>query len=181
MIDMAAENFTFVEVFMDITKLSARFCVRRLTPDDAPIVYTLCRENTLYYRYCPPFVTEQSIIADMAALPPRKTLDDKYYLGFFDREKLIAVLDLIAAFPDEKTAFIGFFMTDISVQHAGIGSGIIRELCAALPAAGFTAVRLGWVKGNPQAEAFWHKNGFTETGVTYDTDQYTVIIARRNL
>ena len=56
---MAAENFTFVEVFMDITKLSARFCVRRLTPDDAPVVYTLCRENTLYYRYCPPFVTEQ--------------------------------------------------------------------------------------------------------------------------
>ena len=118
---------------MDITSLSARYSVRRLTPDDAPVVYALCRENTLYYRYCPPFVTEQSIIADMAALPPRKTLDDKYFLGFFDGEKLIAVLDLITAFPDEKTAFIGFFMTDVSVQHAGVGSGIIRELCAALP------------------------------------------------
>ena len=42
---------------MDITALSARYRVRRLTPDDAPLVYALCRENALYYQYCPPFVT----------------------------------------------------------------------------------------------------------------------------
>ena len=166
---------------MDITALSARYRVRRLTPDDAPLVYALCRENTLYYQYCPPFVTEEGIIGDMAALPPRKTLSDKYYVGYFDGEKLVAVMDLIVSFPDESTAFIGFFMTDVSVQHAGIGSGIIDELCAFLPAAGYQSVRLGWVKGNPQAESFWHKNGFTETGVTYDTDHYTVVVAQRNL
>ncbi|MBQ1581821.1 MAG: DUF4924 family protein [Prevotella sp.] len=51
---------------MDITALSARYRVRRLTPDDAPLVYALCRENTLYYQYCPPFVTEEGIIGDMA-------------------------------------------------------------------------------------------------------------------
>ena len=82
---------------------------------------------------------------------------------------------------DEKTAFIGFFMTDISVQNAGIGSGIISELCSYLPKAGYTSIRLGWVKGNPQAEHFWHKNGFTETEVTYDTDRYTVVVASRDL
>ena len=166
---------------MDITALSARYGVRRLTPDDAPVVYALCRENSLYYQHCPPFVTEQSIINDMSALPPRKTLSDKYYIGYFDGEKLIAVMDLILSFPDEATAFIGFFMTDISVQRAGVGSGIIDELCAALPAFGYKSVRLGWVNGNPQAESFWHKNGFTETGVTYDTDHYTVVVAQRNL
>ena len=166
---------------MDITALSARYSVRRLTPDDAQVVYALCRENSLYYQHCPPFVTEQSIINDMSALPPRKTLSDKYYVGYFDGEKLIAVMDLILSFPDEATSFIGFFMTDVSVQGTGVGSGIIDELCSALPAAGYKSIRLGWVKGNPQAESFWHKNGFTETGVTYDTDSYTVVVAQLNL
>ncbi|MCI8847954.1 MAG: GNAT family N-acetyltransferase, partial [Oscillibacter sp.] len=30
-------------------------------------------------------------------------------------------------------------------------------------------------------EHFWHKNGFRETGVTYDTENYTVIVAQRGL
>ena len=46
---------------------------------------------------------------------------------------------------------------------------------------GYKEIRLGWVKGNPQAEHFWHKNGFTETGRTCDTEQYKVIVARRAL
>lgn len=37
------------------------------------------------------------------------------------------------------------------------------------------------VKGNPQAEHFWRKNGFTATGVTYNTDHYTVVVAERKL
>ena len=166
---------------MDITKFSGVFCVRRLGEGDLPAILSLCSRNNLYYQYCPPFVTEQGIISDMKALPPKKTLSDKYYLGYFNGEKLIAVMDLITAFPNEKTAFIGFFMTDVSVQNAGIGSRIIGELCSYLPAIGYSSIRLGWVKGNPQAEHFWHKNGFTETGVTYDTDKYTVVVAGREL
>lgn len=166
---------------MDIAAFSARYQVRRLDRRDVPAVLALCRQNSLYYRHCPPPVTEERILHDMEALPPRKMPADKYYLGYFDGDRLIAVMDFIASFPDEKTAFIGFFMTDVSVQNAGVGSGIIGELCACLPRAGFTAVRLGWVRGNQQSEHFWHKNGFTETGVTYDTDGYTVIVARRNL
>ena len=46
---------------------------------------------------------------DMSVLPPNKEMCDKYYLGFYDGEKLIAVMDFIMAYPDELTAFIGFF------------------------------------------------------------------------
>ena len=110
-----------------------------------------------------------------------KEMCDKYYLGFYDGEKLIAVMDFIMAYPDELTAFIGFFMTDVSIQNTGTGSKIINDLCAYLFRIGMANVRLGWVKGNPQAEHFWHKNGFRETGVTYDTENYTVIVAQRGL
>ena len=166
---------------MDITKFSNQFQVRRLDQNDIEAVFALCSRNSLYYHYCPPSVTRQSIIEDMKALPPDKDLADKYYLGYFSGKKLIAVMDFIASFPEETTAFIGFFMTDVSVQKKGIGSSIIDELCACLPDAGFIRIRLGWVKGNPQAEHFWHKNGFAETGVTYESNGYTVVAAQRKL
>ena len=166
---------------MNIAELSSRYSVRRLDRADAGIVLSLCAKNGLFYRYCPPGPSEESVIRDMQALPPKKDISDKYFLGYFRDGALIAVLDLIAAYPDEKTAFIGFFMTDTSVQNKGTGSGMIGELCAFLRRNGFSRVRLGWVKGNPQSEHFWHKCGFTETGGEYRTDAYTVIAAQKEL
>lgn len=166
---------------IDIQSFSGQYIVRRVEKKDLPDVYALCSKNSLYYKYCPPTVTEQSIIDDMNALPTNKSIHDKYYLGYFDSDKLIAVMDLIMAYPDEKTAFIGFFMTDISVQNCGIGSKIIDELCSYLKTLALSGVQLGWVKENPQAEHFWHKNKFKETGISYDTDNYTVIVGHRVL
>ncbi|MBR3642335.1 MAG: GNAT family N-acetyltransferase [Parasporobacterium sp.] len=166
---------------MNVSGFSGKYAVKLLSEADIPAIYALCKENSLYYRYCPPFVSELSIAGDMKALPPGKTEHDKFYTGYYDRGRLIAVMDIIRAYPDEKTVFIGFFMTDAALHNKGIGISIIEELCVFLYDTGFTAVRLGWVKGNPQAEHFWHKNGFKETGITYDTDEYTVIVAQRNL
>lgn len=168
-------------VIMDITLFSNQYNVRRLHEADVSDIYLLCRENSLYYRYCPPLVTKQSILEDMKALPPNKEMADKYYIGYYRGEELIAVMDFIRAYPDEQTAFIGFFMTAASIQNTGVGSSMIDELCCYLKDIGLSCVRLGWVKGNPQAEHFWHKNGFTETGISYDTDNYTVIVAQRVL
>ena len=166
---------------MDVSLFSSRYSVRHLDQRDVPDILALCRENTLFYQHCPPFVTAQKILDDMKALPPRKEMRDKHYIGYYDANRLIAVMDFIMAYPDDKAAFIGFFMTEVSVQNTGLGSGIISELCHYLSQIGITRVCLGWVKGNPQSEHFWHKNGFTETGFTYDRDGYTVIIAQRFL
>ncbi len=166
---------------MDVSRFSNRYLVRRVGENDIEEIYALCGGNELYYKFCPPFVTRQSIADDMKALPPNKEAFDKYYLGYYDGDKLIAVMDFIMGFPDEKTAFIGFFMTDASVQNTGIGSRIIRDLCSCLRDNGLARIRLGWVKGNPQAGHFWRKNGFAETGETYGTDNYTVVAAQRVL
>lgn len=160
---------------------SKTYTVRRITADDIPQVVEVCKENTEFYKHCPPFVTEETVKKDMEALPDRKTMEDKYYVGFYEHEDLIAVVDLIDAFPDKETAFIGFFMTAVPTQGKGIGTQIVLELRQYLKSRGYKHIRLGWVKGNPQSEGFWHKNGFVETGVTYDTCGYTVIVAQRDL
>ncbi len=166
---------------MDYSSLSGTYEVRRLTEADVPAVLALCRGNPLFYRHCPPAPAVETIRADMAALPPRKESKDKYYLGFFDGEALAAVLDLIVGFPTPEAAFWGFFMLDRSRQGRSEGSRLVSELCASLAGMGFREVRLGWVRGNPQAEHFWKKNGFRENGAQYETNGYTVICASRGL
>lgn len=59
-----------------------KYQVRTLDRNDVDIIYDMSRKNEIYYQYHPPFVTKESIIADMKALPPGKSCGDKYYIGF---------------------------------------------------------------------------------------------------
>ena len=145
---------------MNISDLSSEYEVRKLTEDDVDIVYQLSLGNPMYFEYCLPAVTKESIIQDMNALPPRTTKKQKYYVGYFKDEKLIAVLDLIDGYPKKDVVFIGFFMIDVSVQKNGVGSAIVNELIDYLTTLKYKEVRLGWINGNLQAEHFWIKNGF---------------------
>ena len=90
---------------------SQKYAVRPLTAGDVDKILALCAENEQFYRYHPPLATRESVLEDMTALPPGKCAADKHYLGFFDRETLVAVLDLIERYPQDDTAYIGFFMT----------------------------------------------------------------------
>ena len=166
---------------MEISALSKTFSVKRLCDRDADTVLELCRGNPQYYRFCPPAVTRESVLADMSALPPRTGPKDKFYLGFFDKDKLAAVMDLILNYPNDKTAFIGFFMMRREEQGKGLGSKIVSECFDELGRAGYEYVRLGFAKGNPQSEAFWRKNGFLPTGVEYDGGGYKVVVMERKI
>ena len=145
---------------MDINLLSKRFEVRRLDRNYVEMIYDMSYKNEIYYEYHPPFVTRESIIEDMEALPPQKNYDDKYYLGFFEDNLLVANMDLILGYPIEEIAFIGLFMTNVQYQNKGIGSNIIGDICNYLKQLGYKKVRLGVDKGNLQSYSFWSKNGF---------------------
>lgn len=166
---------------MDISALSKTFSARRLDESDVGDILSLCKGNPQYYRYCPPFVSKESVLRDMRALPPRKSYDDKYYIGFFDGEGLAAVMDLILGYPNEKTAFVGFFMVAAKRQGKGLGSEIVSECFCELRRLGFEYVRLGYSKLNPQSEGFWRKNGFLPTGAEYDGGGYKVVVMERKI
>ena len=78
--------------------------VRKLNDADIEKVYEVMQGNPLFFQHCPPMATEQSIADDMRALPPRTTEGDKYYVGYFEDEKMVAVMDLIFNFP--KTTYM---------------------------------------------------------------------------
>lgn len=148
---------------IDVTKLNSKYFARRMAETDAELVYELSLGNPQFYKYSwdrTPLSVE-TVKEDFKALPPDKSLSDKYYVGFFDGEKLVAVLDLIDGYPDDDIAYIGFFMLAKEYQGVGIGSTLVTELCDSLKSIGFRRVRLGIDKENPQSNHFWKKNGFT--------------------
>lgn len=166
---------------MDINKLSMIYKVRKLTEEDIDCIYDLSVGNPMFYQYCPPYVTREGILEDMAALPPGKSPEDKFYIGYFEGAKLVAVMDLIAGYPNGETAFIGLFMMTQVYQGKGNGSKIIGECSAYLKEAGFEHIRLAYAKGNPQSEAFWLKNGFVKTGVEAENQGYTAVVMQKEL
>lgn len=114
---------------LEVSNFSKKYEVRKLGLDDVQEVYELCSKNTLYYEYCPPFITSEGVKGDMEALPPGKTYEDKYFVGYYENDVLVAIMDLIAGYPNEDTAYIGLFMTDVSLQGKGVGTTIIEDVC----------------------------------------------------
>jgi len=174
---------------MEIERLSNQYTVEYLSDSDIPAVLKLSESNPQYFHHFPPDVSAESIESDMQALPDGKAREDKYYLGFREKsgkstsdspKTLVAVMDLILKYPDDKTAFIGFFMVDASLQGKGIGSAIVEKVCSCLKSQ-FDFVRLGYVRGNVQAENFWLKNEFKPTGSIIRKDGLVIITTQRSI
>ena len=145
--------------------------MRRLSIEDTDLIYNLSCKNIIFYQFHPPFVTRESIQEDIRALPVGKDYNDKYYIGFFEKETLVAIMDLILDYPTKDTAFIGLFMMDFEYQNKNIGSKIISECAKYLKILGFHKIRLGVDKENPQSNAFWKKNSF----VVADESEYILM------
>lgn len=144
----------------DINKFSNQYSVRFLKENDIDLVIDICNGNPLFYEYTIARPTKENLLEDMRLTPPGIDLKDKYYVGYFDNETLVAVLDLIDGWPSKKVAYIGFFMMNHSYQGKNIGSSIIKELSIYLKSLNVKYLRLAMDDGNPQSLHFWHKNGF---------------------
>ncbi len=161
--------------------LNGEFAVRELTSADIPDMLRVAKSNPLFYQYMRPDPTAENLAADLTALPSRRTLADKHFFGWFEGERLVAMMDLIARHPKPNMAFIGWFILDGARQGNGLGRRLVRDVLAMLKAEGVAEVRLGRIEGNPQSEHFWHVCGFAENGLGYDTEDYHVVVMAKRL
>jgi len=164
-----------------VEELAGVYAVRELKEEDIPEMLRLARSNPLFYQYMRPEPARENLAADLKALPPGRTLADKHFFGWFDGERLVAMMDLIWRHPQPDMAFIGWFILDEAIQGRGIGRGLVSEVLGLLKAQGVTEVRLGRIDGNPQSEHFWHVCGFRENGLGYDTEDYHVVVMAKKL
>lgn len=165
---------------LDITKFSRTYSVRRMRESDADTILAISESNPQYYQYCGKSPSKEEILNDLRITPLNISADAKYYVGFYDHETLIAVMDLIEGYPNPDCLFIGFFMLNHNFQGRQIGTGMIGELLQYAKEIGFSTVRLGIDKGNPQSTYFWEKNGFRVIK-EIKQDVGTILLAERTL
>lgn len=161
--------------------LDGEFKVRELTGADQPEMLRLAQENPLYYEHMCMQPDADNMAETLTALPPRRTMADKHFFGWFQSDRLVAMMDLIMRHPHEDMAFIGWFMVDAAHQGKGLGRKLVADVLQLLSAQGVVEIRLGRVAGNPQSEHFWNVCGFSNTGMGYDTENYHVIVMNRNI
>ena len=165
---------------IDITRLSSHYKICALTDTDISIILDLCQHNILFYGYTEARPTREEIRNDMRITPPGITLSDKFFIGFFEGQELVAVMDLIDGYPKPENAYIGFFMMNQEYQGKQIGSEIIGETEDYLRKIGKTTIRLAIDKGNPQSTHFWKKNGF-KVIFEVDVNGWTKLVAEKPL
>ncbi|HEL2151391.1 TPA: GNAT family N-acetyltransferase [Streptococcus suis] len=169
---------------MEISQFSTHYKVRKITEADLEQVLALYQTNPLYFEHFPPLPSLESLANDLVdCLPgslPGKELSDKYFLGFWDKERLVAILDLIDGYPTAEIAYMGLFMVDANLSGQGLGSRIMAELLSRL-ATHFKKVRLGYVESNPQSSHFWSKVGFRPTGEVKEIAGKIIVIAEHAL
>nr|WP_315390291.1 GNAT family N-acetyltransferase [Neisseria bacilliformis] len=140
------------------------FAARQMTAADLDALYGLCQSQPDYYRHLGEPLTREKLARSLTALPPQACRENKHFIGFWQQGSLKAALEIIFAYPDEKTLLIGLLMVDKSAQGAGIGSNIVQNLAAFSAKTGCREIILSYAEGNAQSRAFWLKNGFAETG-----------------
>ncbi len=164
---------------MDIKLLSEKYCVKIIDEDNIVDVLSVCEGNPFYYSYYGMLPSVELIKEDLEALPPNKTKEDKYYVGFYKEDILVAILDLIDGYPDKDTAFIGFFMMNKDFQGKDVGTSIIEECIKYLEKLEFKKVRLAYIKENNQSKNFWLKNKFKHIGIEDMQERYTAVLLER--
>ena len=144
-----------------IESLSSEFEARRITAADISDVYNLVRSNTRYYRSLKERPSKKRLTEVISELPEGTDISQKHFVGFYDGEDLVAVLDLITGYPEKDDAFIGWFMVQAERQNQGIGSQLFADVRAAMKAQGFDSLTLECPAVSEEALKFWEGQGFT--------------------
>lgn len=169
------------EPALNIQALSTDYDVRRIKEEDISDVYHLCKSNYKYYEYLGKIPTMESLTEIISTLPGNSTVNNKFFVGIYDDNRLIAVMDLITGYPEDDDAFIGWFMVEASLQGQGIGSRIFADVRAAMKGQGYDYLSLGCIKENADAITFWEAQGFKSTGEEVDHGDYIVETYARSI
>lgn len=165
---------------LDIKSFSSEYDVRKITENDITDIYKLCKDNKYFYRYLGQVATKESlteVISNVAG----DSENGKYFVGFYDESRLIAIADLITGYPDSESAFIGWYVVDGNLQRQGIGSQIFADIRASLKSVGISHISLGCVKENEIAVNFWQGQGFKPANDEKQVGRHTVVTYERKI
>lgn len=138
--------------------------VRELRPADAPALQDLFEAGADYFERCygvPPGPAEGE--SAFVALPDGANREDKSLYGVFDDGgSLVGVVDAVRGWPQADTLMLGLLLVAPEWRDRGVGAAVLEGMADAWRAAGMRRIRVGVVRRNARALAFYSRLGFTE-------------------
>ena len=90
---------------MQVEHLSSDYQVSLLSKKDVPKIYQLYQGNPLYFEHMKTQPTLENTKEDLIVLPPGKQKQDKFFVGFWEKEKLIADINTAVSKSINKMMF----------------------------------------------------------------------------
>ena len=143
-------------ILNDLQELLPKYKIKKISEEDYDNYYNLLLSNNDFFIMTEgKTVTFEEAVEDTFDLPPNTTMDQKFYICFYDNEKLIAVMDYIEHYPSKGIVFIGFFMINNNEKRKKLGTKIINEFVRALKKNGISKMQLACLDINHIGLHFW--------------------------
>lgn len=129
--------------------------VRPLTHADDDLIYAFQAAHPAYFNHFQDHpVTRNEAIQDVTDVPMNAMPDQKAYLGIFQGDQLVVLVDLIIDYPLPSLVWLGMWMTDdqLATEQA---ADYYRSLVAKLRAAGAVQLQLSVFMGDREMKRFW--------------------------
>ena len=140
------------------------YFIKMLHVEDATIVQHLCERCIDYFEIVEGRLPEKEAGLDILNdLPPEKESKDKRVFGCFNEHHfLIAVIDILADYPDKGEWIIGLLMIDPKERGKGLGKVLhefIKDYVLMYKA---DKLRIGVAQENTKVYSFWKSLGYDE-------------------
>ncbi len=146
----------------DLRKGLFAYNVVRIDENNIEDAFKLMQSNTYFYsRTQSHILTLEECKEDITALPPNTDLEQKFFMGIYIKDELIAILDYVEGYPHKNVVYLGFFMLHMDKHKKGIGRQLINVLIQAAKDNNFIEMKLACYETNETGYLFWRKMGFT--------------------
>lgn len=157
------------------------FDVRPLLASDVPALEALFDADPEYFE----INGRRFPVEEMrTALPPGRTLDDKFAYVLERDGRPEGMIDVIRGYPEPHVWYLGFIFLSVGVRGGGQGRRCLHALYDWVGTQGGTAIRLGVVEPNLKARHLYATEGFVhETTREADPEakrmRRTLVLERR--
>jgi GNAT superfamily N-acetyltransferase len=131
--------------------------VRALEERDVAALQALFDEDPEYFEINGREIPVEEI---RTAVPPGRTLDDKFIFVLERNGRVEGMIDLIRDYPEPHIWHLGFIFLSKSMRGAGQGRRCLHALYDWVRAQGGTVIRLGVVEPNAKARHLYATEGF---------------------
>ena len=119
--------------------------------------------------------TVSGCLANIDAVPPGFDPQYKCYIGLWEQERCIAILDFLVGYPNPECLYIGLLLVHGSLHGKGTGRKIVTSLLDAAQKQGLNTAKVAVCTANSKAIAFWSSLSFAKTGESKATAGDTIM------